>query len=162
MKKLYLLRHAKYDYYSSSDDMHRPLSPSGIMAAHALGKELKARNLSFDIIKCSTATRAMQTAEIVIKELGYDGEVNFDDNLYTFDAQDVLDVISEYDDSWQSLLIIGHNAALSELVWYLADDRPSIHLDTCNFAALQSDSNQWSDLAKGESCKLDYIVKPNF
>lgn len=162
MKKLYILRHAAADYYASCDDKDRDLEYIGEMDAHKLGKELKARGVNFDAIKCSTAARTMQTLDIVRKELGYDGAVSYDDDLYSFDTRSVLDVLAGYDDTLQNLLIVAHNPVCSELVWYLSTDRVHIQFDTCNFAALEYDGDKWAELAEGASCRLDYIIKPRY
>lgn len=66
--KLYLVRHGQTDFNAGdrtqgSSDI--PLNETGIGQAQALAKEIKERNLRFDVYYVSPLTRARQTAEII-------------------------------------------------------------------------------------------------
>ena len=62
MKTLYLLRHAKSDWGDSSlRDFDRPLNERGWKAAKAVGREMRERDLTPDLVLVSPAVRTKET-----------------------------------------------------------------------------------------------------
>ena len=70
MKFLYLLRHAKSSWKDPGmDDHDRPLNKRGRHGAKIVAKYLRKSEITFDLVICSTATRAKQTLEPIVKEV---------------------------------------------------------------------------------------------
>jgi phosphohistidine phosphatase len=72
MKTLFLIRHAK----SSRDDpalpeKERPLNDRGMRDAPRMGERLVTQDVKPDLILSSPALRALATAEIIARKLGY-------------------------------------------------------------------------------------------
>ena len=84
MKTLYLIRHAKSSWDDPSlDDFNRPLNERGEKDAPRMGKRLKEREVTADLMITSPAKRALKTCKAIAKVLGYPGEkIKTDRSLY--------------------------------------------------------------------------------
>ena len=72
MKTLYLVRHAKSSWDDPTlADKARPLDARGKRDAPKVGKRLAKAGVKPDLILSSSAKRALTTARIIAKELGY-------------------------------------------------------------------------------------------
>lgn len=74
---LYFIRHAQSEAnhagaYICGQSITCPITPLGKEQAALLGKRLKYENMKFDYLLCSTATRAKQTADIVLEIMNID------------------------------------------------------------------------------------------
>ncbi|WP_134323782.1 SixA phosphatase family protein [Cumulibacter soli] len=165
MKQLIILRHAKTEA-TAADDWHRNLTDRGRAQAQSLAPTIAALNLNGLVVYTSTALRAMQTWEEIAPALGSDVDVRPTNDLYVFDAEDVLQVIREVDDSVNSLMIVGHNPGLSYLTSMvcgegLPNDRAVAkngELRTCRGVLLEYDG-QWSELYL-EDCGVAAYLSP--
>jgi hypothetical protein len=84
MGSLLILRHAEAVALSGAvDDFSRPLSTAGQEQASELGKHLHRLGVTPDAIACSTAPRARQTAELVVKAAHWTVEINAYDAFST-------------------------------------------------------------------------------
>lgn len=72
IRHLVLIRHGQYEM-GGETDKERVLTKLGELQAELTGKRLKNSGITFDSILSSNMTRAIQTAEIVLKELGQPG-----------------------------------------------------------------------------------------
>ncbi len=117
LRTLLLIRHAKSSWKDVDlEDIDRPLNNRGIRDAPVMGQRLLARSLIPDLIVSSPAVRALATARAIADEVGYSSEaILIDDELYAAGPQDVLDVVSGFDDRVQLAMVITHNPAITEL-----------------------------------------------
>jgi phosphohistidine phosphatase len=119
-RTLLLLRHAKSDYPEGVADHERPLAPRGIREAGLAGDWLRANVPAVDAVLCSTATRTRQTLE----RTRIAAPTDFVDRLYDATPGTVIDVInsvqSRFDSDVQTLLVIGHEPAMSSVALGLA------------------------------------------
>ncbi|MFA0964316.1 histidine phosphatase family protein [Roseivirga sp. BDSF3-8] len=124
VKHLLLIRHAEAELPSTDrKDHERPLSQKGLTDASRLGKKLDTADMRPDIILCSTARRAQETASRLAEQVFFDIQhINFMDELYEASVRTYLKVINEADDKHSSLCIIGHNPTLSYFAEYLIGD----------------------------------------
>ena len=161
MKTLYILRHAK----ASSNmedyaDIDRPLKPSGIADAYALGEALKKRKAEISAIAVSDACRALQTATIVAREAHIAGyAIAIHPELYLPDDDSVtMDIIRATPDSVSSLMVVGHNPNLSMLCGELL---PSFaeELPTCGLVAIEVSASRWLDV-NPDNAKYLYNIFP--
>ena len=118
MRKLTLIRHAKSSWEHDVVDHERPLNKRGFKDAALVSKNLsKKYDLKFDKILSSDAVRARTTANIFMDHLGIDEEhINLSYKLYDFAGRDLIEVIKECDNNINSLLIFGHNHAITAFV----------------------------------------------
>ena len=149
---LYLLRHAKSSWESYEDDHERVLSDRGRRDAFTLGKYLRKNNINFENILCSTSHRTRETISIInAASPNLVDEINYLDSLYHATSNKIKDIIQSY--SNKSLLIVGHNPGISELISDLLKSN-FIDYPTCVFAQFNLISN---DITKAEA---KMIVRP--
>lgn len=145
MKTLYLIRHAKSSWDEEGlADRDRPLNDRGKRDAPKMGKRLAARRARPDLILSSTAVRALTTAEIVAKELGYKRKaIVVDERIYAAELTTLLNIIGALDDAHAVVMIFGHNPELTTVARYFSneiDDMP-----TCAVAEFEFDVAHWRE-----------------
>ena len=158
-RSVWVLRHAKAEAHGP-DDHGRALTGRGRRQASEVGDYLAGAALPGvqrpRTVLCSSATRARQTAELAVDALGDDVDVRVEPALYGADPDDVLDVLRTLDDTVTSVLVVGHNPTLHELVVLLIDDalederaRVEARFPTAALAVVGVPAPQWSRLALG-------------
>lgn len=120
LKKLVLLRHAKAANTATSD-FHRPLSPLGRELAKSQGDAMARTLGGMDLAIVSAATRASETCD-ALREGGLKiAEVRYESDLYEKNYADAaLDLIHEVVSEVQTLLLVFHQPAVSELALRLS------------------------------------------
>lgn len=113
--RLYFLRHGEAEDMSSAiSDHERRLTAKGIERIQTAAKVLLHLNVKPTHIYTSPRVRALQTAEIVAKELEKKAEVN-DAVNFNFNLPAVEALIAELDDA-DEVLFIGHEPTMSKVV----------------------------------------------
>ena len=153
MKSLLIIRHAK----SSRDepslaDINRPLNKRGKRDAPHVGFLLREEGLVPDLILCSPALRARKTAEAVAENCGYEGEIEIQDSFYPGYPADFLEVLGRLPDQYQSVMVVGHNPGLEELLTTLTDE--SVALPTAALAQVSLPIHTWRDFTDEVTGKL--------
>lgn len=143
---LTVLRHAKSAWPEGVPDRERPLAERGRADAPAAGKWLREREPFFELVLCSPAIRARQTWELVAGELTEVPFVRYEERLYDATAGGLLAVTHDLSDAARSVLLIGHNPGLSDLVTGLTGTPHE--LKTASIAVLRW-SGEWLDAAPG-------------
>jgi phosphohistidine phosphatase len=125
MKVLYLLRHTKSSWKDPGlDDHDRPLNKRGRQAAKIMATYLKRSKIRPDLVICSTATRAKETLDPIVKEIN-PPEVIFEMEIYGGTPQELWEQLWNIPKGAKSVLLIGHNPALQNLALELAEtDKP--------------------------------------
>lgn len=160
MKNLFLLRHAKTEDISvTGKDFDRKLKPSGIKDAKSVAKHLAEKKVRLDLIISSTAVRTTETAEIFAKELNYTGsKIQYEHVIYTGDHTDLFFLITEVDDQYNNVMLVGHNPVITNLYNTLADKFIS-SFKTSTVACIRFNIKHWNQLIKeGE---LHFIINPS-
>jgi phosphohistidine phosphatase len=167
LHRLLVLRHAKSDWTGGFVDHERPLAKRGRRDAPAVGRWLRDRRLTPDLVLCSTARRAQETWELVESELG-DGSAatRFDDRVYGASADELAALAAETPEGVRTLLIVGHNPAIQQLALTLpgsADDaakeRARDGFGTATLAVLDV-PEPWQGLRFGGSARLIEVHRP--
>jgi phosphohistidine phosphatase len=154
MRELHLLRHAKSSWARPElADRDRPLNKRGRRDAPRMGAALSAI-LAPRSIAVSPARRAQLTLEGLCAGWPALAECRHytEEDLYTFSSEDLLDWVADQDDRHDSLFLIGHNPALTDLVNTLAGGRYLGNLPTAGYARLSLDITEWADVAEGCGC----------
>jgi phosphohistidine phosphatase len=161
-RTLILLRHAKSDYPPGAADHERPLAKRGIREAGLAGDWLRARNPEIDAVLCSTATRTRQTLE----QTGVSAPVRYLDDLYEAAPGTVIATINTVGDDVHTLLVIGHEPAMSSVALGLAGapgtdaavaQQISEKYPTSGIAVLHVNGG-WADLELGTAALVDFHV----
>ena len=159
MKKIILIRHAKSDWDNPSlPDYDRPLAARGLEDTPKMAASLKNRGIQVDLICSSTAQRAMQTANITAAVLGYpEAEIHWERYLYHASASHLLQFIQSQSNQVQSLLLVGHNPGLTELIVRLGVNLDN--LPTAGQFAFTVLSDDWKNLSAA-NCKFEWWDSP--
>lgn len=147
MKTLYLVRHAKSDWSQPGQkDSERILLPKGIKRTERVLVYLRRKEVKPDLIICSHATRAHDTAVLLAKGLNYPIErIQKDPSIYASEEENILEVIYAVDDSIESLMIVGHNPEFTNLS-NLFLDSPIEWLPTSGVVSVSFDTHQWNQI----------------
>ncbi len=158
MKTLFVLRHAKSSWDNSDlSDFERPLNSRGLDAARFIGGLIYNRNLQPQIIISSPAKRAKQTA-VLVKELAEISEpITFDERIYEASPLALFNLIREFDDIYQSVLLIGHNPGFENLVRMLTGE--TVSMPTAALAKINLDIESWHEL-DAVSNELEFLIHP--
>lgn len=157
MKTVTLLRHAKSDWNDPvSRDFDRPLNARGKKAATLMGRWAQEQGLRFDAIVASPAVRVTETLDHFLDAYGTTIDIRWDRRIYLASAATLLDVLRDSPDEWSTLLMVGHNPGLEDLVLDTVADSASNTLrgtveekyPTAAIATLEFPANHWADLAK--------------
>lgn len=165
VRRLYVLRHAK----SSRDDPDlpdrlRPLARRGRTAVSALARHMETTRIAPDLVLCSPAVRAVQTWEGVASGLPAGTAVDVDDELYGVSAGGLLMRLRRLPPDVDSVLVVGHNPGLEDLVLGLVGHgdralrrRLERKFPTGALATLDA-PGAWPDLRWGTSTLAAYVV----
>ena len=146
MKTLLLMRHAKSSWKESNiPDYDRPLNRRGKHDAPLMGKLLRDQKINPDLIMSSTALRAETTASLIAKAVRYKGKISLDKSIYNAGPGDLLTLLSNCSEEINSVLLVGHNPTVEEIVQMLTNS-PEITMATCAIAHLTLSIDSWSDL----------------
>ena len=152
------MRHAKASpSHAGVSDSDRPLLDEGRDAAERIGEFLKMETLKIDAALSSPAARARQTIDAVLQAAGMSLKVHADERLYDDGPLRLLEVLSEVDDSLNSVLLVGHNPVLEEFVQLLTGE--TIHLSPGTLAQIDIDATQWSGMGEMRNT-LRKVVRP--
>jgi phosphohistidine phosphatase len=161
MKTLYIIRHAKSSWDNADQgDFERPLNERGKRDAPRMGKRLKEKGITPDLMITSSAKRAFSTCRRIAEILGYDEEkIKSDRKLYHADEEEILKMIKNLNDKFDSVMIFGHNPGLTNFVNTFTDDHTGINnIPTCGAVAFSVEVDSWKDIdwGKGKLIFFDY------
>ncbi|MGE3747800.1 MAG: histidine phosphatase family protein [Sphingomonadaceae bacterium] len=168
MKRLTLLRHAKSGWDDPvSRDFDRPLNGRGKKASETIGRWLKSQEISFDYIAASPAVRVVETIDHVAIGYGETMAPVWDKRAYLASASSLLDIIHEAPDDSDTMLLVGHNPGLEDLILLLVPDqtgddaRDAVEekYPTASLAEIDFDVPHWADVKAGGG-KLAYFKRP--
>lgn len=163
MKTLYILRHAKSSWkFEELSDHDRPLSKRGRTDAPLMGSELASRGVSPDRIISSPAVRAITTASLIGREIGYEpDEIKIDERIYGADKMMLLEVVQATPLEMDYVMIVGHNDALSEFANMLSPETIG-SIPTAGIVALQFKCESWYDISRDNAELLFFDFPKNY
>lgn len=153
MKQLLILRHAKSSWADSSiSDWQRPLNERGRRDAPRAGAWLRERGLLPDVIVTSDAVRARTTAQEVAEAAGYSQQIIVEPSLYHATPSDVLAVLDRIRSETRTVLIVGHNPGLEELVQQLTGEDHDLPTAALVHIAVAIDA--WSEIKTASDASI--------
>jgi phosphohistidine phosphatase len=157
MQTLFLLRHAKAVPGSGNlQDFERRLNDQGCTQARRIGNYFKEQKFELDFVLSSTALRARETTELFLKAAERVTDVNYDQRIYEASRQQLFKVLAEIEQDKSSVLLVGHNPGLEELLQHLTGRFESMATGT--LTKIDFEAEDWIDgKTKGH---LDWLVKP--
>ncbi|MER7547447.1 SixA phosphatase family protein [Actinomadura sp.] len=143
MPTLIVLRHAKAVAGFGTADIDRVLNDRGRRDAAAAGEWLRANDLVPEHVLCSPAARTRETLGL----LAVGAEVSHEPGIYDNDPEGLLALITEAPEEAGTLLLVGHNPSVHQLVHDLTGRAPE-SFPTCAIAVIDL-PGAWSDARPG-------------
>lgn len=161
LKILGLLRHGKSGMDDAAlRDFDRGLNDRGRRGAALIGRYIAERGVAWDSVIASPAARVRLTLEAS----GLDLAPRFDERAYLADAATLIDLLRHVEGDPASVLLVGHNPGLHELVFRLVDPecetdlfaRVAEKFPTAGFALLELAIDAWADIAPDCATLVDF------
>lgn len=155
-RTLILVRHAKSAWPEGVADVERPLAGRGRRDAPAAGRWLREHVGEIDLALCSRALRTRQTWDLLEGELRFPPRVRHDERLYAATAETLLTVTAELSNRIRTVMLIGHNPGLEDLVT-LVTGVP--HQLKTSAVAVLAGSSPWTDIGP-RWARLETLATP--
>ena len=168
MKLLGLFRHAKSDWHEAkARDFDRGLNARGRKGAQLMGRHIVEHGERWQRILASPAVRVTETIDLAARGAGREIPVQWDRRIYLASSATLADVIRETPDEIKSVLMVGHNPGLEDLIFDLVPDDGTCPLramvedkfPTAAYAVLECDIDRWDELREG-CARLVHLVRP--
>jgi len=168
MKTLGLFRHAKSDWHDArARDFDRPLNERGRKGAAVMGKHIVDHGIKWERIVASPAVRVAQTIEVAMQAASIKVPVRWDRRIYLASSPTLIELLREQEGDPASILMIGHNPSLEDLIFDLVPDDGTSPLrdiveekfPTASYAVLEIDCDSWADIEDG-TARLVHLTRP--
>src|SRR5690606_23309965 len=131
-----------------------PLSKRGIDVAHLVAANVADILPKSFIVWSSTAQRAKNTAHIFAETLSIPVDnIIFKDELYTFDAKKLEQIIKSCDNRYDNLILFGHNAAITNFVNTFGNLAIE-NVPTSGFVSISFADTDWGSIRRGQTEKV--------
>ena len=154
MKSLILIRHSKSSWKDLSlTDFNRPLNRRGKSDGPLIASYLRNRITTVDYLHSSSSVRTFETSKYFINQIKF-GKIQYDDSLYHCSSSSLLNIIMNYSDDYQSVMVIAHNPGLTNLI----NNITNISLDnlpTTGLVEIEFKINHWSNISSENSNVID-------
>jgi phosphohistidine phosphatase len=155
-KTLYLLRHGEAEPgIGHLGDLRRPLTEKGINYIKSLSGDLKSRKVEVDRILVSPSLRTSQTAAIISEYIPHK-EIQIHDEIYDAEVSDLVRILQKIEPYIGSILLIGHNPALSTLVSKITGVE-HINMPPGMLAIVEIVVNDWADVGIGTGILTEMV-----
>lgn len=168
MKRLTLLRHAKSGWDDPvARDFDRPLNARGMRASRLMGQHARNLGITFDHMIASPAVRVAETLDGFFEGYGRKIEPQWDRRIYLASSATLLDIVRETAPQVESLILVGHNPGLEDLVLSLVPDNGSVPLrelveakfPTASIASMRWQGSDWATLGQAP-VTLESFTRP--
>ncbi|MBI5448159.1 MAG: histidine phosphatase family protein [Gammaproteobacteria bacterium] len=151
MKQLFLIRHGRaFAEEPGQLDLHRTLTEEGEQQVKEVVEQLCEHHIKPDLILCSPATRAMQTASLLAVGLGVLKEkIKSNSYLYEESLGQLIEIVRAIPNHCSTVFVVAHNPTLSWFATYLNNNQ-AIDLSTCGVFAVQFDVDSWDAITNTE------------
>ena len=159
MKQLLLIRHAKSSWANPNlSDFDRPLNKRGKRDAPFMGQRLAVQDICPELIIASPAKRAKRTAKTIAAKIGYaEDRIMYREDIYMSGLSGLLTAIVSTDNSINSLALVGHNFAITELAEWLTGKAIN-NIPTCGIVSIEFSNSDWKEITEhsGRVIFFDY------
>ena len=119
MKTLILIRHASTEGHGERGDRSRKLTGAGLAEARAQGELLSALGVEPGALLHSPAVRTTETAAHLVDAAGWTLESEPKEAIYEASAARLVELIRGLDDDHATVVVVGHQPGVGEVVGYL-------------------------------------------
>jgi phosphohistidine phosphatase len=150
MKTLYIVRHAKSSWDDSSlDDFSRPLNDRGKKDAPRMGKRLKEKEITVDLMISSPAKRALKTCKAIAEVLEYpESKIKLEKRLYHADEDSIFSILKSINEPNNVVMIFGHNPGLTEFANSLLGEF-IMNIPTAGVVGGRLNIESWAEIKRG-------------
>lgn len=143
-RTLVVLRHAEAATVPGLADRERPLTARGERDARGAGEALAGLGLRPEVVLCSPALRTRRTAELALP----DADVRFEAGIYEAYPDELLELLRRSDPEVRTLVLVGHNPGVHELVLGLTGTDGGDGFPPGAFTVLETE-DEWIGLGAG-------------
>jgi len=160
MKTLILIRHAKSSWNTPGmADFDRVLNSRGLADAPVMGerlcRHLAARQQQLDVLLCSAAQRADQTARLLASALDFPVDsIEWHRALYLASPRTMLSLLQSLPDTADTVALVAHNPGISDLAGQLIGEYFA-DVPTCSVISMSLPIEHWRDAGQAASL-IDY------
>lgn len=152
------MRHAKSSWNDPGlSDFDRPLNDRGERAAPFMGTLMRQKGFLPELIVSSPAKRASRTAELVNDAGSFEAGIVFNDHIYEASPRALREVVAEIEDTFWSVLLVGHNPGFEGFVRYLTGVLEP--MPTAALAVIDLDITKWGEVNE-RSGELKLLIRP--
>ena len=151
MKTIYLGRHGKAAGMDSDiSDFNRTLIEKGENDSILVGRRLKELKIQPSLVITSPAARALTSAKLIAKELGYrQKSIRTRKALYEQSEDAILNIIHEIDEMHDSVMLVGHNPSVTYFARTFAKDF-KMDIPTCGVVGIEFNTNKWRNISENQ------------
>ena len=151
MKTIYLVRHGKAESGDpDSNDFKRSLIERGQNDSRTVAGRLKKKKFKKALFISSPAARALQTARICAKELGYlSKNIRTRKSMYDQAAGALLAIVHETPDTYDTLVLFGHDPSFTEFAGFLVKNFTE-RMPTASVAGVEFKVDAWKEVSQGK------------
>lgn len=150
MRRLILFRHAKSVWPQGVPDKDRPLAERGRLAAPLMGAYIARHDLVPDLALVSPAMRTRQTWTYATGDWSKLPRVEFESAIYEAVAERLFRVVKDQDKAVKSLMLVGHNPGLADMMTLLVTRNQRGELpgkfSTAGLAVIDLPVGDWADI----------------
>jgi len=147
MKTLFITRHAKSSWeHPVLSDLERPVIENGVIKTRKIIDFFIQKKITVDMIMCSHATRAIETAYLLADGFNYPREhIDINPNLYECSEESLLNEVLALPNNKDNIIIIGHNPALTQFANFFLRQKIDF-LPTSAVVSISFDTTQWEKI----------------
>jgi len=128
VKKLILVRHAdSLSARALEKDINRSLSPKGFEQCALLANSIKLLNININHVIVSQSIRTQETCNSIETHLDLALPKKLDTKLYQNLSDEILELIENKLQIFETIMLIGHNPSLSKISSYYLDQNVVIN-----------------------------------
>ena len=159
MKTLVIIRHGKSSWkYPELKDHHRPLKQRGVNNAFSVAAELIKLGVKPDLFLSSPAVRALDTAIILATNMAYPlNKIQTENTIYEASVHELLDVLADVDNQYETVFLFGHNPGFTSLVNRLQGES-IINLPTCGTVGIELPFDDWKQIKNEPGNQLFNLI----
>lgn len=157
MKRLYIVRHGKSSWKNENlSDFERPLKARGVKNAQEIALQLKSDWHLPEAIYVSAAKRTLETALLFTQAFNQKHTtLHVLSDLYECNAETVQDLVTQLPNNLYSVMIIGHEPALSQFFTKYVDFNHEKFV-TSGVVCIDFNTENWAKLSKENAQLLFY------
>ena len=159
MKELIIVRHCKSSWSDLSlSDYDRPLNIRGERDGDIMSKELSKKIKYVDLLISSSSKRTKLTSNFFIDQININKK-EYRDDFYHSSSEIIISILEKINKKFKSVMIIGHNPGLTDLVNSLTNIN-LFNLPTTGIVVVNVNIKNWSEISKKKNNDIGWIKFP--